>query len=173
MTYAEKEDILGIIKFFRPTYTTGNIDDSLQFLATTDVNSALRSKHMDMPATDISDLLKASEICFYLSLTNMVRETEQAFGVIGEETIGRYKKKYENGMPMFFFAQGSSKSFLELLPHETWRMKGYKYVSDYIEAYASSRTDYSQYGCVLSDDTARGHGWDNSVSDWDSGTWSL
>ncbi|MHA1169936.1 MAG: hypothetical protein ACTSRU_19075 [Candidatus Hodarchaeales archaeon] len=135
--YAEKSEILGVIQFLRPDMTSeDDISDDIQALAEADVNGRLaREQILTFPADDIGGLLKASEICFYMEICGMLRETENAFGVIGMEKMGAYTKKYENGMPMFFFASGTSKPFLELLPHESWRMRGFKYMHNYVDAY--------------------------------------
>ena len=167
MVYANKEDILEIMLFFRPQYTVTNISDRIQSMATVDVLSSLARKKVPLPATDMYDFLKAAEICFYLEHSAMARELENAFGVVGQETIGRYTKKYENGMPMFFFAQGSSVPFLELLPHETWRMRGYKYITAYAELYATTFLS-NVYGAIIHDETARGYGSFETPSDWDA-----
>jgi len=171
MTYANKEDILGVLKFFHDTYTMEDVSDTLQFLATTDVNTEIYKAGLTVPVTDIGDMLKASEICFYMEHGGMVGEIENAFGVVRERTIGNYKARYENGMPMFFFAQGASDPFLALLPHETWRMRGYKYVGAWLLAYRSlNSATINPYGAMVQDNTARGYGWRDAVSDPVTGT---
>jgi hypothetical protein len=166
VTYANKEDILAIMKFFRPDFTVANISDDIQSMCFVDIISSLVRKRVTIPAADLYDLLKAAEICFYMEHSAMARETENAFGAIKEETIGKYTKKYENGMPMFFFARGSSTPFLELLPHESWRMRGYKYVTAYADIYATLYCP-NVFGVIMQDDSARGNGAMNDVSNWD------
>ena len=171
MTYANKEDILGVLKFFHDTYTMEDVSDSLQFLATTDVNTELYKASLSLPVSDIGDMLKAAEICFFMEHGGMVGEIENAFGVVRERSIGNYRARYENGMPMFFFAQGSSEPFLHLLPHETWRMRGYKYVTAFIKAYsAQNLATVNPYGAMYQDNTARGYGWRDEVTDPVTGT---
>jgi hypothetical protein len=136
--FATKEEIFDIISMLRPyDYTLDDIRDGIQTLAVVDIMSELHKFNITSP-TDIDDLLKAAEICYYMELSGMVREIENVFGIVGEESMGGYKKKYNNGMPMFFFAQGSSDPFKALLPNETWRMRGFKYVNSYILAYWNS-----------------------------------
>ena len=142
--YATKDQILGIIKFLRPDYTRESIDQSIMDMTGADINKRLRRAGITTPAVDIDKFLTSASICHYIEIAGMLRETETAFGVIGTETVGNYTKKYENGMPMFFFAQGSSESFLELLPHESWRMRGYKYVTAYMDAYFTDNNDGPQ-----------------------------
>lgn len=87
-----------------------------------------------------------------MELSGMVRETENAFGIVKSEKIGEVEKQYENGMPMFFFAAGASDPFLQLLPHETWRMRGYKYVTQYIgAAYLAETGKITKYSAIAHD----------------------
>lgn len=132
--YAEIDEIFGIVKFLRPDFTIDEIDEHLQAMAVTDILAELEEYKIYDP-DDINGLLRSAEICFYIELAGMVRETESAFGIVGQETMGSYTKKYSVGMPMFFFAQGSNKPFLQLLPNETWRMRGFKYVTRFKNAY--------------------------------------
>jgi len=125
-------------------YTADRVSDLLQSMATSELDIALTMNKIETspPPTDYANLLRNAEVCFYIEMSSMTRETEQAFGVIKEETIGEYTKKYENGMPMFFFAQGGSNAFLELLPHETWRMRAYKYSRKYLRIHYTKTTGY-------------------------------
>jgi hypothetical protein len=166
MAYAAKDHILAIMKFFRPTYDLVNISDDIQSLSTADIHAELLKGNLALPVHDISNLLRSAEICFYMEHMGMTREIENAFGVLKQETIGRYTKQYENGMPMFFFAQGASAPFLQLLPHETWRMRAYKYTTAFIEAWFQQNSTKSKYGCIIHDNTMRGKGWQHAVSDY-------
>jgi hypothetical protein len=168
MVYCPKDHILDIMRFFRRKFDLADIDDRLHFLANADVNVYLYNAYITPPVTDIGHLLEAAELCFYMEQAGMVKQIENAFGVLREETIGNFTKRYENGMPMFFFAQGASLPFLNLLPHETWRMRGYKYVDSYLKAYwNANKGTRSQWGCVAQDTTARGYGAKETISDYD------
>lgn len=168
MVYCPKDHILNIIRFFRRKFDIADIDDTLHFLAETDVNSYLFAGGIIPPTADINHLLEAAELCFYMEHAGMVKQIENAFGVLREETMGNFTKRYENGMPMFFFAQGSSQSFLELLPHETWRMRAYKHLRNFITAYwITNKGNRSQWGSVTQDTTARGYGAKETISDYD------
>lgn len=168
MAYATAEEIAGIMKFFDLNFTESDVDTDQQLKATRDVNSYLLLELIPLPATDISDMLAAAEICFYLENGAMFRQLENAFGVVGQETRGKWTKKYENGMPMFFFAQGAARPFMKLLPHETWKMQGNRYIDAYIQAYnITSSTWEEAYAYGSEDNTARGEGWADDVSDWD------
>jgi len=135
--FATKSEILGIIKFFRRNYTVDDISDDLQSMASSKIMGIMiRQGYFDLTADDdYIGLLKSAEIGFYLEFAGMTREIENAMGVIGEESLDGYTKKYENGMPMFFFASGGTEAFVQLLPHETWRMCAFRYVNDFITYY--------------------------------------
>ena len=137
--YATNQEIFGIVQFLRPDYTLSDINDNIQAMAYSDIEGELEESNIT-DAIDIKGLLRSAEICFYIEIAGMLRETESAMGVIGMEQMGSYTKKYDTGMPMFFFAQGSNKPFLQLLPNETWRMRGFKYVQRYKSAWWN-RTD--------------------------------
>ena len=140
------------MQFFNRDFTESDVDETILFTAATDVNHFLRSNGITTPATDMDDMLSAAELCFYMEVAAMTRQIENAFGVVGQETIGDWTKKYENGMPMFFFAQGSSKPFLALLPHETWRMRGFKYITAYVETYFFTTYGKLQANASLAED---------------------
>lgn len=135
--FANKDDILGIIRFFRRSYTVDDISDDLQNMAAMKIQGILiREGYFNITASDDTiGLLAAAEIAFYMEFAGMTREIENAFGVVGEESLEGYTKKFENGMPMFFFASGGTEAFLQLLPHETWRMVGFRYTNDFITWY--------------------------------------
>ena len=130
--YAEKSEILAHIVKLRPDYTLADIDNELQNFAVARINGALASRNV-FDAEDVLDLLKFAEISIYMELAGMLREVESVVGILEEEAVGNYKKTYKSGMPMFFFAAGTSKSFMELLPHETYRMMGYRFVRIYVQ----------------------------------------
>jgi len=168
MPYAKKEEILTILLKLRPDYTVININDQMHALATADVNAVLVERYIFPPVDDLHSLLKRAEICFYLEQAGMTREIENAFGVLRNEKVGSYSKQYENGMPMFFFAQGSSAPFFALLPHETWRMRGYKYATVYTNAYfEATKATLSKYSYAAHDTTGRGYNWKETISDYD------
>jgi hypothetical protein len=178
MPYATKPDITKIIAFFRPDYTEQNISDVQQTIATTDVNSCLLNKGVTLPVTDISGFLSASEICFFMELAGMTREIEAAFGTIAQETMGKYSKRYDSGIPMFFFGQGgSSDSIYPLIGHETWRMRGFRLAGSFSKLWfiisGQSSTSHNQYGAIAFDRTARGYGWKDDISDYDYGLGEL
>ena len=146
MVFAEKKDMLSLIKFFRPDYTEDDIDDALIALSTSYITAKLQAQNISADPYLMTkaerNLLRTAEMCFYMEVSGMVREIEMAYGIVSQETIGNVTKKYENGMPMFFFASGGTEPFLELLPHETWRMRGYKYIRIFGKLHFTLRTGH-------------------------------
>lgn len=135
--FVTKGKILGVMRFFRRNFTIDDISDSLQDLAYKKILGILvRQGYFTItPNDDELGLLEAAELAFYMEFAGMTREIENAMGVLGEESLDGYTKKYENGMPMFFFASGGTEAFLQLLPHETWRMCAFRYVNDFVTWY--------------------------------------
>ena len=68
---------------------------------------------------------------------------------------------YQRANPLFFFAQGTSESFMALLPYETFRMYGYAYCDAYVKRAFVERTGYATPQAVITfDKTSRGYGWE-------------
>lgn len=168
MTYATNEEIFLAIKPLLPPYSDEfTINDTWADIALADVNTELLMEGIGANAGDKNNLLKLAQICFYCDIAKNARQIEYVTGDVRGESMGRsYKKEYSNSMPMFFFAQGSSRPFFQLLPTETFRMRGYKYLQAYIRAYF-----YEKYGrrfvapVVSQDVTSRGNGWEDEVED--------
>ena len=164
--FAGKQDILSILIFFRRDFTKDNVSDTILYLAAMDIKASLVGKHIRYadidPLTDPDvDFLKAAEICFYMEHAGMTRQIENTFGIVTEKRVGNYSTRYGSDMPMFFFAQGSAGPFLELLPHETWRMRGYKYVKGYVDSYVLNHPDIvNPYARQVFDMSDRGYGAD-------------
>lgn len=53
---------------------------------------------------------------------------EQSSGDVQTAKIGDMQTTFQRWQPMFFFAQGMAEGFYELLPHETYRMRGNRYI---------------------------------------------
>lgn len=136
--YATNQEIYDMVKYLRPDFTVDDISDSIHSMAHADIIADFQKLNIPSDAADYSGLLKQAEICFYVEVATMLREVEGGLGVVAEETMGSYTKKYASQMPMFFFAQGSNEPFLNLLPNETFRMRGFKYVQAFKRAYWNS-----------------------------------
>lgn len=163
MSYVTAANMLTYLQILRPDITS--VDTSIHDFATASVNGALIDYFIDSTTTltDYGNLLKYAEVCFYLDECSRIGLIEQRMGMLKSEQMGRIKREYNAGMPMFFFSQGSSRPFMELLGGETYRMKAFAYVRQYSQIHAKknhadgywktwaySKTDYSE----------RGYNWD-------------
>ena len=168
MAYATNQEIYQAIRPMLPPRSDEFIVvDAWVEMATTDVNTELSMEGIPVTSvTDYGNFLKLAEICFYMDIAKNGRQIEYVTGDVRGEMSGRYKKEYSNSMPMFFFAQGSSRPFWQLLPTETFRMRAYKYIQAYTRQYF-----YEEYGrrfvapVVMHDTTSRGYGWESEAED--------
>jgi hypothetical protein len=128
MAYATKKQIYEMVKFLRPDFNEEDINDRIHSMAQADVKADFKRLRIPSTVADSDELLLNAEICYYIEIATMLREVEGGLGVVAQETMGSYTKKYASQMPMFFFAQGSNEPFLNLLPNETFRMRGFKYL---------------------------------------------
>lgn len=162
--YATAGEILTALTVMRPDFTsTGYIDTARHDSAKANVDATLIMLSVSLPVTDLYNLLKEAEINFYLELASQNREIENTFGTLKTDKLGDMTRTYDAGMPMFFFAQGAAQGFMDLLPHETWRMRGYKFVRAY--AKASFMSGYSRKIAkpeMATDNTYRGYDHDNN-----------
>lgn len=163
MAYATDADILSAVnQFRRPDHPLTSVSAIIHKAATAEVNKSLGL--LGISSTDIVDidnLLDIAETCFALELYSESRQMETIFGAVRTERAGKITKQYDSSMPMFFFAQGSDIQFLPLLPHETWRMRGYLCCQAWITLSYSTRHTNSPYGVSAHDNTGRGYGYDN------------
>jgi hypothetical protein len=162
MAYATDAELLAAVQFIRPDITT--INTSFREAATTEVNGVI-IEYSILPdnLTDYYDLLKKAEICFFLELMAMAGEIHTRFGDVTEEANGRERFKYNSGMPMFFFSSGNSQPFFQLLAHESYRMKGYKFARQYCLVHPKkNKARWKIWGVLKTDNTQRGYDWDNS-----------
>jgi len=172
--YSTTSEVFQAIKPLMPPGSDEfDVNDAWLEMANADVNRQLIMSGIDVPAIDIYGLLKVAEICFYMDVAKNARQIEYVSGDVKGETMGRYRKEYTNSMPMFFFATGAADPFFQLLPTETFRMRGYKYAVSFTQAYFKSKNGVAFVKPnVKHDNTTRGYGWEESSSDltdWNSG----
>jgi hypothetical protein len=167
MTYATNEEIFAAIKPMTPPRSDEFIViDAWAEAALADVNNELLMGGIAENSTDIANLLKLAQICYYMDIAKNGRQIEYVTGDVRGEMMGKYKKEYSNSMPMFFFAQGSSRPFFQLLPTETFRMRAYKYIEGYQRAWFFNKYERRFVSPVVQQDTtSRGYGWEDAVSD--------
>jgi hypothetical protein len=156
--YATDAEILAVMQNFHPNMAA--INSARHSLAYGSVIQNLVDFNVDPDdiVADLSYLLRDAEILYYLELASQCREIESVFSNVQEETMGKSSKKYDNSMPMFFFASGSPKPFLRLVPHETFRMQAFSKVTVFIRLRRKRTKGYwAAAGVVEQDTTARGY----------------
>ena len=160
MTYATSAEVLSVLQIFRTDLSA--IETGLHTLAYADIVAELARVGINTAVDDINALLKEAEVCFYLEQATQARMIESNFGTLKEEKLGEIESKYDAGMPMFFFAQGASRPFMNLIAHESWRMRGYKLVEAFVKAYSVVTLGNTRhiYGVMATDQTKRGFNWD-------------
>lgn len=160
--YATTAEIyLAIAPLLPPKSDETVVNLSWAEMAVGDVDTELLMEGIDAPAVDRNNLLKLAQLCYYMDISKSTRQIEFVTGEVQEELSGKYKKKYTNSMPMFFFSQGSSRPFFQLLPTETFRMRGYKYLQAYVRAYFQEKYSRNYVRpVVMQDNTTRGLGWE-------------
>lgn len=148
MTFATKEEILDFMRLLRHDYTVSTqINDTLHAMANARVYNALRTLGLyDSTVEDVDNALKFAEICFYLELAGMTREIETSMGVLQEVRMGNFIRRFERDTPMFFFAEGSSEKFIQLLPHMTWQMQAFHFIRGYVDKHAETVDPGGSYG---------------------------
>jgi len=156
--YATDAEILAVMQFWHPEYTS--INTTRHELATSDVDGNLIDFSLDPLdiTADLYGLLKSAEILYYLERAAMAREIESVFSNVRSEQIGKSQKSYDNSIPMFFFASGSPKPFLRLIPHETYRMQAFAKITQFIQLrFKRAKGRFTAAGVVEDDTTDRGY----------------
>lgn len=169
MAYSTKEEILDMIVTMRPDFTLEHIDDMWVEYASDKVDSILEDYGVDTPATDVRNMLRNASILFYFENAGKRGQIQSQFGDVKRRKKGMVDTQYQTSAPMFFFSSGEAKQFYGLLGHETWRMEAFHLIKAYIKAEWRVRTGKKfQYASFKSDDTLRGHGWDQEA--WKNAT---
>jgi len=117
---------------------------------------------------DSNSFLRFAAMCFCLDLLCKSRKITQTSGDMMRDRFGDVIHDYQRANPLFFFAQGTSESFMALLPYETFRMYGYAYCDAYVKRAFVERTGYATPEIIITyDKTSRGYGWeiDNDIVD--------
>lgn len=134
------------------------------------ITTLVIKKIKEIPGSDDDyHFLKFATMSFILAMLCKARLVTQSSGDILRDRFSDVVHDYQRSNPLFFFAQGSSKPFLELLPYETFRMYGYSFVSAYV-----ARAFYERTGSTVPtpklahDGTKGGYNWDQqALSDFD------
>lgn len=160
--YITKSDIVSWINLQDSNFSASDIPDILIDEAHRKVDAELvRLGVMDVPdSNDSLDLLKFASFNGALTLLCKSGIIQEINGKVLQERFGEVAYRYQQANPLFFFAQGSNKQFLELLPEESFRMLMYSF----IRAYAKYQF-YQEYESKVPkprlafDRTSRGYGW--------------
>jgi hypothetical protein len=117
----------------------------------------------DAGSTYYKNLQRAAE-SFGLEELNMMGKIRWSTGDVSSMKEGDFSIEYQKWQPMFFFAQGDSARFNNLLPHETWRMMGMRYIDAFIKS-VSHHTG-KRTVAIFHDDYHRGHGRTDCNETW-------
>jgi len=172
-----KADIVDWVKIQLEDFVADDLPQILIDMATSKVLGELVKRRVkDLPTVD-DDLhfLKFGTMCFCLELLCKSRKITQSSGDVLRDRFGDVIHDYQRSNPLFFFAQGTSESFMALLPYETFRMYGYAYCDSYMKRAFYDRTGNTiPHGRIAFDKTSRGHGFqidDDIVDQHDDESW--
>jgi len=161
-SFIEKSDIVAWIQIQLEDFEEANLPDIFLDMATTKVLGELvKRKVKTLPTeNDSNSFLRFATMCFCLDLLCKSRLITQTSGDMMRDRFGDVIHDYQRANPLFFFAQGTSESFMALLPYETFRMYGYAYCDAYVKRSFVERTGYTAGEIVITfDKTSRGYGW--------------
>ena len=161
--FIEKSDIVVWVQIQLDNFEEADLPDLFLDMATTKVLGELVKRRVKTLPTEDDDnhFLKYATMCFCLDLLCKSRKITQTSGDMMRDRFGDVIHDYQRANPLFFFAQGTSESFMALLPYETFRMYGYAYVDAYVKRAFVERTGYSAPEIVITfDKTSRGYGWE-------------
>ena len=163
VSFIEKSDIVAWVQIQLDNFVADDLPDLFLDMATTKVLGELvKRKVANLPTEDDEfHFLKFATMCFCLDLLCKSRKITQTSGDMMRDRFGDVIHDYQRANPLFFFAQGTSESFMALLPYETFRMYGYAYCDAYVKRAFYKRTGYTAGEIKISfDKTSRGYGWE-------------
>jgi len=169
-SFIEKSDIVAWVQIQLEQFVADDLPDLFLDMATTKVLGELVKRRVKTLPTEDDDnhFLKYATMCFCLDLLCKSRKITQTSGDMMRDRFGDIIHDYQRANPLFFFAQGTSESFMALLPYETFRMYGYAYCDAYVKRSFYERTGYATPEITISyDKTSRGWNWeiDNDIVD--------
>lgn len=170
--YIEKSDILTWVNIqLRGRLSVDDIPEIIISFAETKVDSEIMNRHQpNIPTeSDSSNFLKFAAFCFALQILCQTRMITQSHGDVLQDRFGEVHHSYQRANPMFFFAQGTSKGFMALLPYETFRMYAYQFVEAYLRLKFYENKGRTVTAPILTfDKTSRGYGWNILEEDIES-----
>jgi len=162
-SFIEKTDIVAWVQLQLEDFVADDLPQIIVDMATSKVLGELvKRKVKTLPTEDDSNhFLKFAAMSFALELLCKSRKITQSSGDILKDRFGDVRHDYQRSNPLFFFAQGTSESFMALLPYETFRMYGYAYCDSYVKRAYYDRTGHTvPHGSISFDKTSRGFGWE-------------
>ncbi|MHA1875147.1 MAG: hypothetical protein ACTSUC_01735 [Promethearchaeota archaeon] len=177
-SFIEKSDIVAWVQIQLEDFKEADLPDIFLDMATTKVIGELVKRRVkNLPTVDDEfHFLKFGTMCFCLDLLCKSRKITQTSGDLLRDRFGDIIHDYQRANPLFFFAQGTSESFMALLPYETFRMYGYAYCDAYVKRAFYERTGYTAPEIKITyDKTSRGWGWeidDDIVNEADNESYS-
>ena len=166
--YVNKATVLEWVNVQRPFIGEANIPNIIMDKAHIKVDAILmRMGNVVTPTrNDSHDFLKMACASFVLTMLCKAKIIAQTTGELLRERFRDIEINYQRTNPLFFFATGTSKSFMDLLPYETFRMYGYAYLRAYNKWSFYKRTGKRFPVAKLAfDKTSRGAHW-NEPSDY-------
>jgi len=162
-TFISKSDIVAWVQLQLGDFIADDLPQIILDMATSKVLGELVKRRIKtLPTKDDSNhFLKFATMSFALELLCKSRKITQSSGDILKDRFGDVRHDYQRSNPLFFFAQGTSESFMALLPYETFRMYGYAYCDSYVKRAYYERTGHTlAQGKIIFDKTSRGFGWE-------------
>jgi hypothetical protein len=166
--YVDKASILEWVNVQRPFLGEDDIPNIIMDKAHVKVDTVLMRMCIGNFPTenDSHNFLKMAAASFALAILCKAKIIAQTSGELLREQFRDIQIDYQRTNPLFFFATGTSKSFMDLLPYETLRMYGYAYLRAYCKYAFYLRTGQKQAkGKVVFDKTSRGAYW-NEPTDY-------
>ena len=161
--FITKSDIVAWVQIQLEDFEEGDLPQIIVDMATSKVLAELVKRRVKTLPTkdDENHFLKFGTMCFTLELLCKSRKITQSSGDVLRDRFGDVIHDYQRSNPLFFFAQGTSESFMALLPYETFRMYGYAYCDSYMKRAFYERTGHTlPIGAIVFDKTSRGFGWE-------------
>lgn len=160
--FIEKADIVAWVQLQLEDFDNADLPEIIVEMATAKVLAELSKRRVhDLPTEDDDfHFLKFATMSFSLELLCKSRKITQTSGDILRDGFGDITVDFQRANPLFFFAQGTSESFMALLPYETFRMYGYAFIDAWVKRDYYERTgNYIAVGTITFDKTSRGYGW--------------
>ena len=162
-SFIEKADIVAWVQIQLGDFEEDDLPDIIMEMSHSKVFGELVKRRVKTLPTedDTYHFLKFATMSFCLELLCKSRKITQTSGDILRDRFGDIIHDYQRSNPLFFFAQGTSESFMALLPYETFRMYGYAYCDAYVKRAFYERTGYTAPEIKITyDKTSRGFGWE-------------